>query len=106
LARFEVVYRRPDGTALDLGVSVSPLATPEPAGGYLLVFQNLTEIKRLEQQVRIKEKLAAVGEMAAHLAHEIRKPPGPVSRSDQVLMGEDTMAEEEERLLAIITRES
>jgi two-component system sensor histidine kinase PilS (NtrC family) len=106
LARFEVVYRRPDGTALDLGVSVSPLATPEPAGGYLLVFQNLTEIKRLERQVRIKEKLAAVGEMAAHLAHEIRNPLGSISGSAQVLMGEANMSEEQERLLAIITRES
>ena len=106
LARFEVVYRRPDGTALDLGVSVSPLATPEPAGGYLLVFQNLTEIKRLEQQVRIKEKLAAVGEMAAHLAHEIRNPLGSISGSAQVLMGDANMSEEQERLLAIITRES
>jgi two-component system sensor histidine kinase PilS (NtrC family) len=106
LARFEVVYRRPDGTALDLGVSVSPLATPEPGGGYLLVFQNLTEIKRLERQVRIKEKLAAVGEMAAQLAHEIRNPLGSISGSAQVLMGEANMSEEQERLLAIITRES
>jgi two-component system sensor histidine kinase PilS (NtrC family) len=106
LARFEVVYRRPDGTALDLGVSVSPLATAEPGGGYLLVFQNLSEIKRLEQQVRIKEKLAAVGEMAAQLAHEIRNPLGSISGSAQVLMGGPNMSEEQERLLAIITRES
>ena len=106
LARFEVVYRRPDGTALDLGVSVSPLATAQPGGGYLLVFQNLTEIKRLEHQVRIKEKLAAVGEMAAQLAHEIRNPLGSISGSAQVLMGEANMSEEQEQLLAIITRES
>jgi len=106
LARFEVVYRRPDGTALDLGVSVSPLATAEPGGGYLLVFQNLTEIKRLEQQVRIKEKLAAAGEMAAPLAPAIRNPLGSISGSAQVLMGEANMSEEQERLLAIITRES
>ena len=106
LARFEVVYRRRDGAALDLGVSISPLATPEPAGGYLLVFQNLTEIKRLEREVRIKEKLAAVGEMAAQLAHEIRNPLGSISGSAQVLMGEPNMSEEQEQLLAIITRES
>jgi two-component system sensor histidine kinase PilS (NtrC family) len=106
LARFEAVYRRPDGTDLDLGVSVSPLATAEPGGGYLLVFQNLSEIKRLEQQVRIKEKLAAVGEMAAQLAHEIRNPLGSISGSAQVLMGGPNMSEDQERLLAIITRES
>jgi two-component system sensor histidine kinase PilS (NtrC family) len=106
LARFEVIYRRPDGTTLDLGLSISALATAEPGGGYLLVFQNLTEIKRLERQVRIKEKLAAVGEMAAQLAHEIRNPLGSISGSAQVLMGEANMSEEQERLLAIITRES
>jgi two-component system sensor histidine kinase PilS (NtrC family) len=106
LARFEVAYRRPDGTALDLGVSVSPLATAQPGGGYLLVFQNLTEIKRLERQVRMKEKLAAVGEMAAQLAHEIRNPLGSISGSAQVLMGDANFSEEQEQLLAIITRES
>jgi two-component system sensor histidine kinase PilS (NtrC family) len=106
LARFEVVYRRPDDTSLDLGLSISALATAEPGGGYLLVFQNLTEIKRLEREVRIKEKLAAVGEMAAQLAHEIRNPLGSISGSAQVLMGEPNMSEEQEQLLAIITRES
>ena len=106
LARFEVVYRRRDGSALDLGVSISPLATAEPGGGYLLVFQNLTEIKRLEREVRIKEKLAAVGEMAAQLAHEIRNPLGSISGSAQVLLGEPNMSEEQEHLLTIITRES
>jgi two-component system sensor histidine kinase PilS (NtrC family) len=106
LARFEVVYRRPDGTSLDLGLSISALATAEPGGGYLLVFQNLTEIKRLEREVRVKEKLAAVGEMAAQLAHEIRNPLGSISGSAQVLMGEPNMSEEQEQLLAIITRES
>jgi two-component system sensor histidine kinase PilS (NtrC family) len=106
LARFELVYRRPDGTALDLGVSVSQLATTEPGGGYLLVFQNLTEVKRLEREVRIKEKLAAVGEMAAQLAHEIRNPLGSISGSAQVLMGEPNMSDEQGRLLDIITRES
>jgi len=106
LARFEVVYRRPDDTSLDLGLSISALATAEPGGGYLLVFQNLTEIKRLEREVRVNEKLAAVGEMAAQLAHEIRNPLGSISGSAQVLMGEPNMSEEQEQLLAIITRES
>ena len=50
------------------------------------MFQDLTEIKRLEHEVRTKEKLAAVGEMAAQLAHEIRNPLGSISGSAQVLM--------------------
>jgi two-component system, NtrC family, sensor histidine kinase PilS len=106
LARVELAYRRPDGTPLDLGVSVSKLATVEPGRGYLLSFQNLTEIKRLEREMRMKEKLAAVGEMAAQLAHEIRNPLGSISGSAQVLMAESTMSGEQQSLLAIITRES
>ena len=108
LERLEIAYRRPAGEdVVDLGVSVSSLATADPRNaGYLLVFQNLTEIKRLEREVRTNEKLAAVGEMAARLAHEIRNPLGSISGSAQVLMSEPNISAEQERLLAIITRES
>src|SRR5262245_13998240 len=107
LSRLEIPYEHAGGLPQELGVSVSPLATAEPGrGGFLLVFQDLTEIKRLEHEVRIKEKLAAVGEMAAHLAHEIRNPLGSISGSAQVLMAEPNISEDHERLLAIITRES
>jgi two-component system, NtrC family, sensor histidine kinase PilS len=107
LARLEIRYHRPAGEDVDLGVSVSSLATADPRNaGYLLVFQNLTDIKRLEREVRMNEKLAAVGEMAARLAHEIRNPLGSISGSAQVLMSEPNISAEQERLLAIITRES
>jgi two-component system sensor histidine kinase PilS (NtrC family) len=107
LARLELTYQRPDGTVLDLGISVSPLATSDPdAGACLLSFQDLTEIKRLEREVHIKEKLAAVGEMAAQLAHEIRNPLGSISGSAQVLLGEPNISADQEQLLRIITKES
>jgi two-component system, NtrC family, sensor histidine kinase PilS len=107
LARLDIPYLHPDGGTRDLGVSVSPLATAEPGQrGYLLVFQDLTEIRRREREVRLREKLAAVGEMAAHLAHEIRNPLGSISGSAQVLISEGNMSAEQESLLAIITRES
>jgi two-component system sensor histidine kinase PilS (NtrC family) len=107
LERLEITYQRSPEESVDLGVSVSALATADPRNaGYLLVFQNLTEIKRLEREVRTNEKLAAVGEMAARLAHEIRNPLGSISGSAQVLMSEPNISPEHERLLAIITRES
>jgi two-component system sensor histidine kinase PilS (NtrC family) len=56
--------------------------------------------------VRTKEKLAAVGEMAAHLAHEIRNPLGSIRGSAQVLIAEPALGEEQGRLLNIISRES
>jgi two-component system sensor histidine kinase PilS (NtrC family) len=106
LARLEVAYVRPGGPALDLGVSVTPLAGESARGGYLVTFQDLTDIRRLEEEVRTKEKLAAVGEMAAHLAHEIRNPLGSIRGSAQVLMAEPVLGGEQGRLLAIISRES
>jgi two-component system sensor histidine kinase PilS (NtrC family) len=107
LARLELGYDRPGGARLDLGISVTPLATSGPGStGFLFVFQDLTDIKRLEEEVRTKEKLAAVGEMAAQLAHEIRNPLGSISGSAQVLMGGPDVSVEESHLLKIITRES
>jgi two-component system sensor histidine kinase PilS (NtrC family) len=107
LGRLDLEYRCPDGTVRELGASVSPLAIADPdQGGYLLIFQDLTEIKRLEREVRTKEKLAAVGEMAAHLAHEIRNPLGSISGSAQVLLSEPNISSEQEQLLRIITKES
>jgi two-component system sensor histidine kinase PilS (NtrC family) len=107
LARLELRYRHPRGSVLDLGVSVTPLATADPArAGYLVVFQDLTDVRRLEAELRTNEKLAAVGEMAAQLAHEIRNPLGSIRGSAQVLAVEPGFNEEQGRLLDIISRES
>ncbi len=103
LVPMAVAYRRPDGEARELGVSISVLGED---WGYLLAVQDLTEVKRLEREVRIKERLAAVGEMAAALAHEIRNPLGSISGSAQVLMAEPGISEEQQHLLDIIRRES
>jgi len=107
LARIELPYAVPGGPPRQLGIAVSRLSTREgEPQGFLLVFQDLTDVKHLEREVRAKEKLAAVGEMAAHLAHEIRNPLGAISGSAQVLMAESGLSEEQARLLSIITRES
>lgn len=108
VVRFEIIYNHPDKKKMILGLSVSRLASVVEAGpiGCLVVFKDLTEIKRIEEQMKSKERLAALGEMAAQLAHEIRNPLGSISGAAQVLMNDSRVSGEEEQLLAIIRRES
>jgi two-component system NtrC family sensor kinase len=68
---------RADGTRVPIGVSCGPLL--DAAGqrtGAVFVFQDLTEIKQLQQQVLQTEKMASIGQLAAGVAHEINNPMG------------------------------
>ncbi len=103
-ARSEVVLE--DGS-LVLGYSVSPLF--DRAGtrrGSILIFQDLTQVKRLEEELRRADRMAAVGRLAAGLAHEIRNPLGSLAGSVEVL-GQSLEPEgEEAALLGIVLRET
>ena len=103
----EGAYINGRGDELYLGMSASYLLFEgEKKSGFLFTFQDLTEIKRLERQVRLKENLATMGEMAAGMAHEIRNPLASISGSVQVLKEARELSEEQKRLMDIIIRES
>ncbi len=89
-----------------LGVGCSPLVQQGKRIGYILSFQDLTEIRQREEEMQFREKMAAIGEMAAGLAHELRNPLGALSGSIQILQGELTLNQSQGRLLGIIMRES
>lgn len=74
--------------------------------GMLILFQDLTDMKKLERQARFNEQLAAVGELAAGIAHEIRNPLASISGSVQVLSNELNVGSAERRLMEIIVSES
>ena len=104
--RMEGAYLNGHGDEVYLGLSVSHLIYKgESRSGFLFTFQDLTEIKRLENEVRLKENLATMGEMAAGMAHEIRNPLASISGSVQVLEEELGLAGEDSRLMDIIVRE-
>src|SRR5204863_3320478 len=74
-------------------------------GGRLLVIRDLTEVRRLEAQALLNEKLAAAGSTAAQLAHEIRNPHGAISAATK-LLSEGVIAEEQKSLRRIISKEA
>lgn len=76
------------------------------AGGVVINFQDLTEVKRMEQIVRQADRLAAVGELSAGIAHEIRNPLASMSGAVEVLKEETPLAGENEKLMDLIIRES
>jgi two-component system sensor histidine kinase PilS (NtrC family) len=88
-------------------VRVAALIGPERGTlGYVYAFDDLTEIRRLEREVRMQDRLAAVGRLAAAIAHEIRNPLTSIAGSVSMLSGIPDMNEEHRRLLEIVTRES
>lgn len=89
-----------------LGYSLRVLEGAEGDEGTLILFQDLTEVKKLERRVRFNEQLAAVGELAAGIAHEIRNPLASISGSVQVLSNELSVGSAERRLMEIIVSES
>ncbi|OYT71338.1 MAG: hypothetical protein CFK52_08230 [Chloracidobacterium sp. CP2_5A] len=105
--RFEADCRAADGRALRLGFAVSPLTTESgDATGYVLSFQDLTEILKLEEEIRRQDRLAALGKMAAGIAHEIRNPLAAMRGSIQMLQSELELDQEQSKLMRIVLRES
>ncbi|MGH9314586.1 MAG: two-component system sensor histidine kinase NtrB [Vicinamibacterales bacterium] len=104
--RAEFGFQRPDGRQIELGFSTAPFVTPAGLSGYLVTFQDVTQRKRQEREARVQQRLAAVGEMAAGMAHEIRNPLASMSGSMQVLRQELPLSEEQAQLMDIVLRES
>ncbi len=104
--RVDLEYRTANRGTIELGVAASTLAFPDGRAGYLFTFQDVTDLKRLEREGRLQQRLAAVGEMAAGIAHEIRNPLASMSGSIQVLRQELPLTGEQAQLMDIVLRES
>jgi two-component system sensor histidine kinase PilS (NtrC family) len=112
LSKGNVVRREIDEVAVggvrhSIGFAVSPLSSLDgKAIGYTLIFQDLTEMKKLEAELRLKDRMAAVGELSAGIAHEIRNPLAAIAGSVQVLKGSTSLTPQEQRLMSIVLKES
>ena len=105
--RFEADCLTADGLRLRLGFSLSPLyAETGETTGTVITFQDLTHIRALEETSRRQDRLAAIGRMAASIAHEIRNPLAAMRGSIQMLRAEMKSDSSETELMEIILRES
>ena len=103
----EVRFDAPTKFRKTVRVRVAALTVPERGDlGCVYVLDDLTELRRLEREVRMQDRLAAVGRLAAAIAHEIRNPLTSIAGSVSMLSGVPEMNEEHRRLLDIVTRES
>jgi two-component system sensor histidine kinase PilS (NtrC family) len=105
--RFEADCLTADGLRLRLGFSVSPLFSENgDTTGTVITFQDLTHIRALEETSRRQDRLAAIGRMAASIAHEIRNPLAAMRGSIQMLRADMEGESSQTELMEIILRES
>jgi len=105
--RYETPLSDRDGRKTYLGFSISPLTDPEGSLiGHTLIFQDITRFKEMEEEMKRVDKMAAVGLLAAGMAHEIRNPLASLSGSIQILESELTLDDPQKHLMEITLRES
>ncbi len=103
----EFEYQSLDGTVMALGYHVSPFNDSKGVlAGYIVNFRDITKIRHMEAALKRADRLAALGELSARMAHEIRNPLAALCGSVQLLSSAAVVAEADARLLAIVTREA
>ncbi len=101
----EIPYKVEEGEVLSLQVSIVPLMDNQEMSGLVVTFHDLSAIRLLEEQVRRQDRLAALGRMAAGVAHEIRNPLGIIRGSAQLLHKRFAHEEKEQGLSEFIIEE-
>ncbi len=105
--RFEAHTVTPSGNRKTIGLTLSPLTTAsQGAVGYVYSFNDLTDIRRLEREIRVRDRMAAVGRLSAGIAHEIRNPLSSIAGSAKMLHDSAALDDDERKLMDIIKRES
>jgi two-component system, NtrC family, sensor histidine kinase PilS len=103
----EISLQRRDGRLIPVGFSCSPLRQAGgTAAGLVAIFQDLTERKRIEEQLRRADRLAALGQLAANIAHEVRNPLAAISGAVELLRDDFTTTGPHRQLLDMLLGEA
>ena len=88
--REQVEHSAPSGESRVLGVTISPIRKgDEKISGALCLLSDLTELAALQQQMQLKENLAALGELSAGIAHEFKNALATISGYAQMIRAEE-----------------
>jgi len=106
VSRGEIHIRR-QGVRMPLGLNVNHVTAPDGRViGAISIFTDLTREKEMSARIRESDRLAAIGELAASIAHEIRNPLASIRGSVEILAGELDLAGYQDQLLALVLKES
>jgi two-component system sensor histidine kinase PilS (NtrC family) len=105
--RSEVEVTHGESPARYVGFTISRLTDAfAKHRGYIVIFQDLTRWRRIQEELRMKDRMVAVGELAAGLAHEIGNPLAAISGSVQMLAGRVDGDPAQRKLIEILLKES
>ncbi len=102
--RTEKTVRKKDGKEICLGFTVSRGHRGDISS--IVIFQDLTQLKAMEDQLRRDDRLKALGELSAAIAHEVRNPLASISGSIQLLSQDMELRGEKRHLMDIVLRET
>lgn len=107
VSRAEGNYTHPAGREMILGYAMTIARDNRGEKlGTLVTFQDLTELKQIEAQLKQSDRLAAIGRLSAGLAHEIRNPLASISGSAQLVLESSGLKTDDQRLMGIVVKEA
>jgi len=106
LAYYEAYLKRADGIHIPIRMNVSPMMGEEDEiQGAIIEFVDLSEIKRMEEEIRQLDRLAALGRFTSAVAHEVRNPLAGIAAGIQYLNRDENLNSDQRENISFVLNE-